>query len=132
MKKILKSIGAIFAGFITIGILSGVTSALLVNAGVFPHGKLPLNGSPLVIIGILGYQAVFYFVGCYVTAKLAPLKPFRHVLILGGLGALLNLLSALGMKDDAASLWFFLVLAGLSLSIAWLCGKLAIGKKKTS
>ena len=124
MKKTLKSIGAVLAGFITFSILSGVASAILVSIGVYPNGKLPLHGSLLVIIGILGGQAIFNMVSCFVTAKLAPFKPMRHVLIFGTLGALLNLLTALGMMKDAASFWFFLALAVLSLSVAWLSGKL--------
>ncbi len=124
MKKNLKSTGAVLAGFVTIFILSGVTSAILVNIGVYPNGKLPLHGSPLVIIGILVSQAIFYMAGCFVTAKLAPFKPIRHVLVVGGVGAILNLLTALGMMKDTASFWFFLALAIMSLSIAWLSGKL--------
>ncbi len=126
MKKTLKSIGAVLAGFITIGILSGVASAILVSTGVFPNGKLPLHGSLLVIISILAYQAVFYVVGCFVAARLAPSKPVRHVLVLGGVGAVLNLLSGLGlsMREGAVFFWFYLALAILSLSVAWLSGKL--------
>lgn len=124
MKKTLKSIGAVLAGFITFSILSGAASAILVSIGVYPNGKLPLHGSLFVIIGILVLQAIFNMVGCFATAKLAPFNPMRHVLIFGGLGALLNLLTALGMIKDPASFWFFLALAILSLSIAWLSGKL--------
>jgi hypothetical protein len=126
MKKNLKSIGAVVAGVVTISILSGVVSAILTKAGVFPDGKLPLHGSLLVIISMLAYQAVIYLAGCLVTAKLAPSNPVKHVLILGGLGAALNLLSGVGlaMKEDAAFFWFYLGLATLSLLAAWFCVKL--------
>lgn len=126
MKKNLKSIGAVVAGLITIVVLSGVASAILANMGVFPGGKLPLNGPLILVIGILGYQAVIYLAGCFVTGKLAPFKPVRHILILGGLGAVVNLLSGLGlaMKDGAVFFWFYLALAVLSLAAAWLSGKL--------
>ena len=121
-----KSVGAVLAGLITIVILSGVASAILTKTDVFPKGKLPLHGSLLVVISILIYQAIIYAVGCFATIKLTPRDPMRYVLVLGGLGAILNLLSGLGLakKDGAVFFWFYFALAVLSLLVAWLSGKL--------
>lgn len=131
MKKNLKSIGAVVAGLITISILAGVVSAILTKTGVFPEGKLPLHGSLLVLVSMLVYQAVFYIAGCFVTLKLAPSNPVKHVFILGGIGAVVNLLSGLGLaskEHDGAFVWFYLGLAVLSLLTAWLSVKLFSGQ----
>jgi hypothetical protein len=126
MSKNLKSVGSVVAGLATIIVLSGLASIIMTTTGIFPGGKLPLHGSLLVVIGILGYQAAIYLAGCFATIKLAPSKPVGHVLVLGGIGATLNLLSGLGlaMKDGAVYFWFYLGLSVLSLLTAWLSGKL--------
>lgn len=134
MKKTLKSIGAVLAGLITISILAGVVSAILTKTDVFPEGELPLHGSVLLLASMLVYQAVFYVAGCFATAKLAPSNPGKHVWILGGIGAAVNILSGIGLaskEHDNAFIWFYLALAVLSLLAAWLSVKL-FAKKQAS
>jgi hypothetical protein len=126
-----RSIGAVLAGLISIVILSGVISAILTQTDVFPKGKLPLHGSLSVVMSILVYQVIIYAVGCFATVKLAPQDPMQHVLVLGGLGTILNLASGLGLatKNGVVFFWFYLSLAVLSLLTAWVSGKL-YGMKK--
>ena len=73
-KAILRGAGAIVAGIATTVVLSYGTDAVFGAAGVIPKGKLPMYGSEIAIASIVAYRTVFIALGCYVTAKLAPIK----------------------------------------------------------
>jgi hypothetical protein len=69
------------------------------------------------------YRLVFDVGGCYLTARLAPARPMKHALVLGGLGVLLSLTGALAMWN-AGPHWYPLALVVSSLPSAWLGGRL--------
>ncbi len=123
MKKILKSIGAVIAGFIAVFILSYGTDAVLGILGILPSGPLPLSGSEFLILSVLIYRNIYNVIGCYLTARLAPSHPMRHALILGVLGFLGSLSGALAGQRLAPA-WYSWMLVVLSLPCAWLGGKL--------
>lgn len=120
-KTMLKSIGAVLAGFIFIVITHTGTDAILEGAGVLPKGHL-FVGTGLILI-VLGYRAVFSFIGCYLTAKLAPRHPMKHALILGLIGLVLSSAGAI-VAADLGPAWYAWTLAVISLPIAWLGAKL--------
>jgi hypothetical protein len=120
-KTTIKSIGAVLAGFIFIVITHTATDAILEGAGVLPKGHLFI-GMGLILL-VLGYRAVFSFIGCYLTAKLAPQNPMKHALILGGIGLVLSSVGAIAAADLGPA-WYAWTLAAISLPIAWLGGKL--------
>src|SRR5690349_21673761 len=82
--NILKSIGAGLAGYLVSALLTGVTIAVL--GALFPRSYEPGNVG-WVIFNVI-YGCVFAVFGGYVTARLAPSKPFVHGLVLGVLMAL--------------------------------------------
>src|SRR5574341_467397 len=120
-KTMLKSIGAVLAGFIFIVITHTATDASLEGAGVLPKGNL-FVGTGLILL-VIGYRAVFSFIGCYLTAKLAPHKPMKHALILGLIGLVLSSVGAI-VAADLGPAWYAWTLAVIALPIAWLGGKL--------
>ncbi len=120
-KTIVKSIGAVLAGFIFIVITHTGTDAILEGAGVLPKGNL-FVGTGLILI-VIGYRAVFSFIGCYLTAKLAPRNPMKHALILGLIGLVLSSVGAI-VAADLGPAWYAWTLAVIALPIAWLGGKL--------
>lgn len=123
MKNTLKSVGAVFVGFLVIAVLSTLTDTLLENVGVLPKGSLPLSGSELLLVGVLGYRALFSILGCYLAARLAPGRPMVHALALGAVGTLFSALGSVAMHDVQPT-WFGVVLTIMGLPIAWLSGKL--------
>ena len=89
-----RGIGAIVAGFATVFILSLGTDIALHAAGVYPPWGQTMS-NPLFALAT-AYRIVYTVLGGYVTARLAPESPMRHVLILGFIGFLAALAGLLG------------------------------------
>ena len=118
-----KSAGAVILGFLIIAVLSTLTDSVLEANDAIPRGALPLNGSELMLAGILGYRAFYSLIGCYVTARLAPVSPMKHALALGLVGAIFSIVGAIAMSGKAP-LWYDVVLVAMALPVAWLGGTL--------
>ncbi len=121
MKNTLRSIGAVLAGMVFIGVTHTGTDAILENAGILPKGHLFVGAG--LILAVLGYRATLSLAGCYLTAWLAPQNPMRHALVLGGIGLVLSCIGAVVGKDLGPG-WYAWTLAAISLPIAGLGGKL--------
>ena len=122
MNTTLKSITAVAAGFLFIGVTHTTTDAILENLGVLPKGNLYVS-TPLILL-VLGYRAVFSLIGCYLTAKLAPKNPMKHALLLGGVGTVLSAAGAIVTANmNLGPGWYAWTLAAIALPIAWLGGK---------
>ncbi|HEY0741943.1 MAG TPA: hypothetical protein VGD40_10785 [Chryseosolibacter sp.] len=122
----LKSIGAVLAGLIFIGVTHTAVDATLEAIGILPTGHLNV-GAGLILVVIL-YRAIFSFIGCYLTAKLAPKNPMLHSLILGGVGTVLSAVGAIVTIDmNIAPAWYGWSLVVIALPIAWLAGRVYVG-----
>lgn len=129
-NTILKSIGAVVAGLIFIGVTHSVIDAILENLGVLPDGHL--NVSAELILFVIFYRAVFSFAGCYLTAALAPKSPMKHALILGGIGTILSAVGAIVTANmNIAPAWYAWSLAATALPIAWLAGQLYVRRNRS-
>ena len=128
-KNTLKSIGAVIAGLIFIGITHTGTDAILEGTGVLPKGHLNV-GAGLILLVIL-YRTIFSIAGCYLTAKLAPRNPMKHSLILGGIGTILSAAGAIATADmNIGPAWYGWSLVVIALPIAWLGGKLYLARNQ--
>ncbi|MES2994947.1 MAG: hypothetical protein V4681_02875 [Patescibacteria group bacterium] len=126
--NILKTIGAILAGFITVVILSIATDTALETAGVFP----PIGEGffvPWMLMLALVYRTIFTVVGGYVTAMLGPSHAMRNVTILGCLGIIMGTLGAVAAWELSAH-WYPIALVVLALPSTWLGGKLYTLRKR--
>lgn len=124
MKKTLKSIGAIFAGFVTVFVLSTVTDLILEKLGVFPPQQQGLFVTWMLILA-LAYRTVYTIFGGYVTAKLAPTRPMKHVFILASIGtvaATVGLVATWG--KGLGPEWYPIILAAFAFPSVWLGGRL--------
>ncbi len=122
-RQILRSIGAVLAGFIFIAVTHTGMDAILENIGVLPMGNLHV-GTGLILI-VIGYRAVLSLIGCYITARLAPNSPMKHALALGIVGVLLSTVGAIVTANmNLGPSWYAWTLVAISLPIAWLGGKL--------
>jgi hypothetical protein len=125
---VLKSIGAILAGFLVGGGLSVVTDTVLEALHVFP----PLGEGffiPWMIALAIVYRTAYNVFGCYITAALAPNKPMLHVMIIGVVGFILTIIGTV-VNADKGPLWYGITLAVLALPSAWLGARLRMGRGK--
>jgi len=122
-RNILRSVGAVLAGFIFIGVTHTAMDAILENTGVLPKDNL-FVGTGLILI-VIGYRAVLSLIGCYIAAMLAPHSPMKHALALGIVGALLSTVGAIVTANmNLGPSWYAWTLVAISLPIAWLGAKL--------
>ncbi|HMC96475.1 MAG TPA: hypothetical protein VKG92_02395 [Flavobacteriales bacterium] len=121
--SIWKSIGAVVLGFLTAALLSVATDALMHGTGIFPPvGQVMSNG---LFVLATGYRFAFQTLGGYVTARLAPAKPMKHVWILAGIGQVLSLLGILAWKamgPAGGPLWYPLALVVTAIPSVWIGG----------
>ena len=83
----LKSIGAFFGGFLTVVVLSIATDVILETLGVFPNPNEGLFITWMLILAF-AYRSAYTVLGGFVTAKLAPKNPMKHVKTLGIIGTI--------------------------------------------
>src|ERR1041385_2917953 len=121
---IFKSIGAVATGFVTVVILSTVTDFILEKLSIFPPLSEPQAYTPLLLFFALLYRCIYTVVGGYVTAKLAPDRPMRHVIILGGLGIIAGTIGVVYAWNLSPEHWYPIALVITALPCTWLGGKL--------
>ncbi len=121
--NILKSIGAVVAGFLTGVLLSVGTDWIVEHAGIFP----PPSSAGLYITWMLAvallYRTIYTVAGGYMTAMLAPKRKMLHVNILGFLGTLGGIAGVVGGWNLSAH-WYPIALALLAYPSVWAGGKL--------
>jgi hypothetical protein len=121
---ILKSIGAIVAGIATGVILSTATDTIFESTRTMKTD--PFDGNPgWLIMLVVAYRTIFNIAGSYLTARLAPVKPMKHVIILGMIGLVFSVAGTIVMWHIPPH-WYPISLDLLALPSAWLGGKIAI------
>lgn len=112
----MKSVVAIFSGFMLVVLLSVGTDALFFSRVEenIPDARLALA---------LAYRCAFAIAGAFVAAQMAPRRPMLHALILGAIGMALAAVGGWIMWDRGAH-WYPLALVITALPCAWLGGRL--------
>ena len=108
--NILKSIGAVLAGFITVVVLSTLTDFVMESIGVLP----PVSDQGLfvtwMLVLALAYRSVYTILGGYITSYLAPEHNRRNVKILAVLGFIAGVGGVIGGWNLSAH-WYPIALA---------------------
>lgn len=123
-RRLGRSLAAVFFGFLTVFVLSLGTDQVLHMLNVYPPWGQPMYDTGLYLLA-LAYRSGYTVIGGYVTAKLAPHSPMRHVWILAGIGTVVAIAGAVAtipMKLGPA--WYPIVLAIISVPCVWLGGVL--------
>ena len=91
----LRSILAVFAGFVTIFLLVGLADFLYLrfDPGAFTGTGMPI-GTTVILITV-AYLEVINVIGGYVTATIARQAPTLYALILGAIGFAITLTVAI-------------------------------------
>jgi hypothetical protein len=102
----MKSIAAVFLGFLAVVVLSLGTDEVLHVLHVYGPWNQPMNDPGLNLLA-LSYRIVFTVVGGYITARLAPNAPMRHVWILAIIGLIAGIGGVFaGMQMHMGPLWY--------------------------
>ncbi len=126
-NRILQSVGAVFAGVLTIFVLSLGTDAVLHATRVYPPWGEPMADALFVVATI--YRIVYAIAGSYITARLARDRPMNHALALGVVGVILSVAGAVATWNAGPAFenkWYPLALIFSALPCAWLGGKLRV------
>ena len=130
-RRIWRSVGAVFAGLLTIVVLDNLIDAILHGTGVYPPLGQPMADGLFVLA--LAYRTVDAIVGSYVAASLAPGRPLRHALSLGVIGIVLSslgVLATLAGGPELGPLWYPLALVAICLPCTVIGGKLAAARRR--
>lgn len=124
-KPLVKSIGAIVAGFLTALVLSFSTDILLQLTGIFPPFSEPARFTSGMLAFATAYRTVYNVAGCSLAARYAPSRPMLHAMILGSIGFVVSILGAIAGRGLGQA-WYPIALVVLALPSAWLGGRLSI------
>lgn len=121
--KILRSIGAVVAGFLAVAILSTLTDSVLEGIGILPPvTEAGLYVTWMLVLALL-YRSVYAIVGGYITAWLAPSNPKKHVMVLGILGTIGGLVGVV-VGWNLSAHWYPIALAVTAYPLVWYGGEL--------
>lgn len=119
----MRSIWAVVAGILVIVIVTTLVDILLHVAGVYPPMGEPLDDRLSLIA--TSYRIVIGIAGAWLTARLAPQRPMKHAMILGGVGVVLGLAGlAVTWNLGLGPRWYPIALVVLALPQCWAGGKI--------
>jgi hypothetical protein len=125
----LRSVGAVVIGFVVVVALSLGTDQVFHSLGIYPPWGEPMNDHPLLALALC-YRIVYQVLGSYLTARLAPRNPMRHVWVMGFIGLALSIVGAVGaIAANMGPSWYPIALAISAMPSAWLGGRLYVGRK---
>jgi hypothetical protein len=116
-----KSILAVAAGVIVVVVVTTAVDILLHAVHVFPPMDQPIDDRLAALA--TSYRVVFGVAGAWLTARLAPNRPMRHVMILGGAGVLVALVGVVATWNlGLGPHWYPIALVVLAIPQCWLGG----------
>jgi hypothetical protein len=116
-----KSVWAIVAGVLFIIVVTTVVDIVLHVVQVYPPMNQPLDDRLSALA--TSYRIVIGVAGAWLTARLAPDRPMRHVIILGVVGTVLGLLGVIATWNKGLGpRWYPILLAVLALPQSWVGG----------
>jgi hypothetical protein len=127
-RRIGRSILAVLAGFVVVVVLSLGTDELFHLLKVYPPWGVPMREPGLNLLA-LTYRSAFTFIGGYVTARLAPYSPMRHVLVGCGIGLVLGALGVVvATTADLGPIWYPIAVAATGPVFNWVGGMLFVNR----
>jgi len=119
-------VAAVFLGFVTVVVLSLGTDEVLHVLHVYPPWSQPMYDPALNLLA-LSYRIVYTILGAYITARLAPHSPMRHVWILGAIGFVFGVIGVIAsVPMHLGPAWYPIAIAVTALPCAWLGGVLRV------
>ncbi len=124
MSNRLRSIAAVFVGFLAVFVLSMGTDQILHEMHFYPAWEKGMH-DPIQNLVALAYRCVYTVLGGYIAAKFAPFKPMTHAWVLGGIGTVAALLGFFATRNlNLGPAWYPLALVVTAIPCCWLGGVL--------
>jgi len=122
-RRTLRSVIAVFVGFMSVAVLSLATDQLLHVLTIYPPWSEPMWDPRLNLLA-LSYRILYTILGGYITAALAPHSPMRHVVIGGVIGSVVGTAGAIAAitMADLGPDWYPIALAATGFPCVWLGG----------
>lgn len=123
MPNLKRSIWSVVAGLLFTIVVTTIVDIVLHVVGVYPPMGTPMTQGLAVLA--TAYRIVISVAGAVLTARLAPWRPMKHALILGGVGTLLGLAGlAATWNMGLGPRWYPVALAVLAFPQCWVGGKI--------
>jgi hypothetical protein len=124
-----RSVVAILAGFLAVVILSLATDQVLHVLQVYPPWGEPMYDTGLNGLA-LSYRIAYSILGGFITARLSPRAPMRHVTVLAVIGLLAGTAGAVVAITQAfGPNWYPIALAATAYPLTWFGGKLGVERR---
>jgi hypothetical protein len=118
-----KSIWAVVAGVLVILAVTTLVDIALHGIGVFPSMNQPISNALAALA--TSYRIVISIGGAWLTARLAPSRPMKHVMILGTVGLVLGLVGVVTTWNlGLGPRWYPILLAALAIPQCWAGGRI--------
>ncbi|HEX6852240.1 MAG TPA: hypothetical protein VF139_12635 [Candidatus Polarisedimenticolaceae bacterium] len=118
-----RSVLAVLAGIVGVVVVTTIVDVLLHVAKVYPPMGQPLTDAHALLAS--AYRLGIGIGGGWLTARLAPSRPMRHVMILGAIGVVLALIGLLATwRLDLGPRWYPVSLVVLAIPQCWLGGRI--------
>ena len=119
-----RSVVAVLVGFLAVAGLSLGTDQVLHVLEVYPPWGQTMS-NPLFAVA-LAYRVVYTVLGGWITARLAPRSPMRHVRVLAVIGLIagsLGVVAAFAVGNLGPN-WYPIGIAVTAYPLTWMGGKL--------
>lgn len=118
-----RSILAIIAGVLFIIVVTTLVDIALHLLQIYPPTSEPMNNSLAMLA--TSYRIGIGIVGAWLTARLAPARPMKHVMILACVGILLGLAGlAASWGKGLGPNWYPVALVVLAIPQCWAGGRI--------
>ena len=119
-----RSVVAVLAGFLAVAGLSLATDQVLHMLDVYPPWGQTMSNQLFAVA--LAYRVVYTVAGGWITARLAPRSPMRHVRVLAVIGLIagsLGVVAAFAVANLGPN-WYPIGIAVTAYPLTWAGGKL--------
>lgn len=123
-RNLWRSTVAVLVGFFACALLSLGTDQILHVLNIYPPWGQPMWDPRLNFLALV-YRCIYTVLAGYITARLAPRNPMRHVWVLAFIGLAMAVAGVIGTWNmGLGPRWYPIALAVTSLPCVWLGGVL--------
>lgn len=117
------TVWSVVAGLVFVIVVTTLVDVVLHATGVFPPLSQPIDDKLALLA--TAYRIVVSVGGAWLTARLAPERPMKHAMILGGVGIVLAMVGLIATWNlGLGPRWYPVALVVLAIPQCWAGAKL--------